>query len=196
MAVEQFVIQVTIVFFIAIAMAVLGVILLVPALFGRLWAAPRRVPVHGWISEDFRKKGYAVVGILFISLGLFALVCSVPATVTIGSGYVSVETSPLWGAGNINVTSSEIASAYVGQIGSDLTIAQQSGNNGINILRNNRGNILLGTFALENGKTAYIASNNPTALIMQLNDGQYVILGTANTDDLASSFSQNVHSLN
>ena len=90
--------------------------------------------------------------------------------------------------GEKNVTSSEIVAAFVGQIGSgDFTLNKQSGAN--------NGNTNVGIFTLGNGATAYVASTNSTDLIIQLKNGQYVILGTSNTDALAASFSQNVYPL-
>ena len=48
---------------------------------------------------------------------------------------------------------------------------------------------------LGNGDTAYVVSNNSTDLLIQLNSGEYVILGTSNTNALATSFSQSVYPL-
>jgi hypothetical protein len=90
--------------------------------------------------------------------------------------------------GNKNVTSNEIASAFVGQIGSgDFTLTKQQGTD--------LGNTNVGVYKLGNGATAYVASTNSTDLIIQLNSGQYVILGTSNTNALAASFSQNVYQI-
>jgi hypothetical protein len=57
------------------------------------------------------------------------------------------------------------------------------------------GNINIGIFTLGNNATAYVLSTNSTDLIIQLNNGQYMILGTSNTNALATSFSQNVYPL-
>ena len=112
-----------------------------------------------------------------------------PSTITVRSSYLYIQSSPFFGIGNMNITSSEIASAYVAQIGSgNLTLSIRQ--DGISA-----GNLNLGVFTLGNGKTANVVSNNPTDLILQLNNGQYVILGTSNTTALASSFSQNVYQL-
>jgi len=91
-------------------------------------------------------------------------------------------------SGNKNVTSSEVSTAFVGQVGSgDFTLDKQYGTN--------VGNINVGVYKLGNGATAYVASTNSTDLIIQLNSGQYLILGNSNTDALAASFSQNVYPL-
>jgi hypothetical protein len=102
------------------------------------------------------------------------------------SGYVSVTSSGFSGTGNLNFTASEITSAYVGQIGSgNLTLSKQHGTN--------YGDFNVGVFTLGNGATAYVVSNNSTDLIIQLNTGDYLILGTSNTNALAQKFSQSVY---
>ncbi len=89
----------------------------------------------------------------------------------------------------MNITSSQITSAYLGLIGSgNLTLSKQQGTN--------YDHFNVGIFTLGDGKTAYVVSNNSTDLIIQLNCGEYVILGTSDTNALATSFSQNVYSLN
>jgi len=110
------------------------------------------------------------------------------STITVGSGYLSIESSSFSGAGNMNITANKIASAYVGQIGSgNLTLSKQHGTN--------YDHFNTGIFTLGNGDTAYVVSSNSTDLIIQLNSGEYVILGTSNTNALATSFSHSVYSL-
>jgi hypothetical protein len=80
-------------------------------------------------------------------------------------------------------------SAYLGQIGSgNLTLSKQHGTN--------YDHFNVGIFTLGNGKTAYVVSNNSTDLIIQLSSGGYVILGTSDTNALATSFSRSVYPLN
>jgi len=80
-------------------------------------------------------------------------------------------------------------SAYVGQIG--------SGNFSLQIRQHGTSynNINIGVYTLGNGKTATVVSENSTDLIIQLTNGKYLILGTSNTDVLATGFSQNVYPL-
>ena len=134
--------------------------------------------------------GLLVIGIAVIGLGVgLFYATSTPSTITVGSGYVSIQSPSFNGAGNLKVTSNQIISAYVGQIGSgNLALAKQHGTN-YNQLK-------VGVFTLGNGATAYVASTNSTDLIIQLNNGQYVILGTSNTNVLATSFSNSVYRLN
>ncbi len=130
-----------------------------------------------------------VIGIVVIGLGVglfFAI--STPSTITVGSGYVSIQSSSFSGAGNLKVTSDQIVSAYVGQIGSgNLTLSKQHGTN--------YDHFNVGIFTLGNGKTAFVVSSNSTDLIIQLDNGEYVILGTSDTAALAASFSQTVYQL-
>ena len=188
MSVEQFTVQPTFVIVLAIALAAVGIIILAGGLFSRPLEAPKLFPYgRVGVGRGTRRAAFIIAGIILIGtgVGLYAL-GGIPSTITVGSGYVYIQSPPL-GTGNINVTASEIASAYVAQIGSgNLTLSTRQW--GVSI-----GNLNLGVFTLGNGKTANVVSNNPTDLIIQLNNGQYLILGTSNTTALASSFSQNVY---
>lgn len=144
------------------------------------------------ISLLNNKYGGIIGGIVLIATALIAsFVYYTPSTVTVGTGYVNVQFpffSTLPPIGDKNITSNQIASAFVGQIGlGDFSLDKQSGLN--------LGNVNVGVFTLGNGATAYVSSNNSTDLIIQLNNGQYLIIGTSNTQALAASFSQNVYQL-
>ena len=129
--------------------------------------------------------GIAVIG---LGVGLF-YATSTPSTITVGTGYVSIQSPSFNGAGNLKVTSNQIVSAYLGQIGSgNLTLSKQHGTN--------YDHFNVGVFTLGNGATAYVVSNNSTDLIIQLTSGKYLVLGTSNTNALATSFSQSVYKLN
>jgi hypothetical protein len=130
-----------------------------------------------------------IIGIATVGFGVWSFFdFNSPSTITIGTGYVSIQSSGFGGAGNLKVTSGEIVSAYVGQIGSgNLSLTKQQGTN--------YDNVNIGVYTLGNGKTANVVSENSTDLIIQLNNDKYVILGTSNTNALASSFSQNVYPL-
>ena len=130
-----------------------------------------------------------VIGVVVIGLGVWLYFSSAtPSMITVGSGFLSVTSPSFNGAGNMNVTSGEIASAYVAQIGSgNLTLSKQHGTN--------YDSFNVGVFTLGNGATAYVVSNNSTDLIIQLDSGEYMILGTSNTNALAASFALYVHPL-
>lgn len=174
---------------IVVGIIAVGVIFIVLGVLGKFRAIG--------ISILNGKYGGIIGGIILIALalGLF-FVYYAPSTITVGSGYVNVQFAGFspnlpfipFLSGNKNITTSEIANAFVGEIGSgDFSLDKQSGFN--------LGNVNVGVFTLGNGATAYVASNNSTDLIIQLNNGQYVILGTSNTNVLAASFSQNVYPL-
>jgi len=160
-----------------IIMVVTGVAILILALTtGRQAKTVRRTFIALLVI------GIAVIG---LGVGLF-YATGTPSTITVGSGYVSIQSPSFNGAGNLNVPSNQIASAYVGQIGSgNLTLSKQYGTN--------YDHFNVGIFTLGNGATARVVSNNSTDLIIQLNSGGYVVLGTSNTKALATSFSNSVY---
>jgi len=195
MSIEQFTIQPAsniIVNIIFIGIIVAGAVLTVLSLSSRIVKALSSMSLSGRYTGG-NKYVYLTCGIVLIALALGSyFVFYAPSTVTVGSGYINTQFSSLspipFIGGDKNVTSSEISTAFVGQIGSgNFTLNKQYGANA--------GDTNVGVFTLGNGATAYVASTNSTDLIIQLNSGQYVILGTSNTAALASSFSQNVYPL-
>ena len=128
-----------------------------------------------------------IIGVVIVGLGIgLAYSGTSPSTVTVGNGYVYIQTSSFGGIGKKNITSTEIAGAYVGQIGSgNLTISKQHGTN--------IGNYNVGVFTLGSGATAYVVSDNSTVLVIELSSGKYVLLGTPNTNALISDFAQYVY---
>ena len=130
-----------------------------------------------------------IIGIAVIGLGIWLFFSTtIPSTITLSSGYISITSPSFGGTGNLNFTSNEITSAYIGQISSgNLTLSRQHGTTS--------GDFKVGVFTLGNTETAYVVSNNSTDLIIHLNTGNYLILGTSDTDALASSFSKSVYSL-
>jgi hypothetical protein len=162
-----------------IILFVTGVILIVLA-----FATGRR-------AKTIRRTFVLLMIISLVSLGLWIWLffsTRIPSTITVGSGYVGITSPSFEGTGNLNFTSSEITSAYIGQIGSgNFTLSKQHGTNS--------GDFNVGVFTLGNGETVYIISSDSTDLIIHLDTSDYLILGTSNTDALASSFSQSVHPL-
>ena len=191
MSIEQFTVQPTFVIVTAIALAVVGIIVLVTGLIIRPLEAPKLYSFgRVRVGKGTRRVAFIIAGTILIGtgVGLYAL-GGIPSTITVGSGYVYIQSPPFFGAGNMNTTSSEIASAYVGQIGSgNLTLSKQDGTNA--------GNLNIGVFTLGNGHTAYVVSDNSTDLIIQLKNGDYAVLGASRTNALATSFSQSVYNLN
>ncbi len=194
MSLEQFTVQppaditVNIVF---IALIAVGIAFVVISFSSRIVNAIPSFSLTGRRAGN--KYRYLLCGVvLIVSMMAAYFTFYMPSTVTVGSGYVAVHFSALpipFVGEDKNFTSNEIAAAFVGQVGSgEFTLDKQSGANA--------GATNIGVYKLGNGATAYVASTNSTDLIIQLNSGQYLILGTSNTEALAASFSQNVHPLN
>ncbi len=127
-----------------------------------------------------------VIGLVAIGSGVWLFLdFTAPSAITVGPGYVNVQSPDLSGAGNMNITTDQITVAYIGQIGSgNLTLSKQYGTN--------YDDFNIGHFTLANGSKAYVVSSNSTDLVVLLKNGEYVILGTSSTDALATSFSQQV----
>ncbi|MDR2203410.1 MAG: hypothetical protein LBE76_03755 [Nitrososphaerota archaeon] len=145
------------------------------------------------------RYGLALLGIILIVLGGFLystmFSTSLPSVVIIGSEYINVECkdfvpfgSILFISSNKNITSNEIAGAFIGQLGSgDFTLNKQHGTN--------FGETNIGVYTLGNGAKAYIATTNSTSLIVELKTGEYLIVGNQDTQTIAECFSQNVYQL-
>lgn len=127
-----------------------------------------------------------IVGLVVIGLGgALGLAGNSPSTITIGDKYVFVQSPAFTGAGDTNVTSAQIASAYVGTIGSgNLTLAKQHGTN--------RGDVNIGVFTV-NGASAVVVSDSSEVLVIHLVSGSYVILGTSDIGSLVLDFSSSVY---
>jgi hypothetical protein len=130
---------------------------------------------------------FLVIGLVAIGAGAgLSLSTGTPSEITVGSGYVYVQSPSFTGPGDTNVTSGQISAAYVGDLGSgNLTLSKQYGTN--------IGELNVGVFTLDNGPTAFVVSDNSTVLVIHLDSGEYVILGTTDTNELVSAFSQSVH---
>jgi len=141
------------------------------------------------------KYGLAILGVVMIVIGGCVCITTLShSIVTIGDGYINVKSSDNFigafftGNVNKNVTSEEIVVAFVGQVGSgDFKLHKQYG---INFADAN-----LGRFTLGNGAIAYVVSTNSTSLIVELVNGEYIIVGSSDTQTIAGSFSRNVQSL-
>jgi hypothetical protein len=144
------------------------------------------------------KKGVLmviIISVILIIASVFAVWDLRPSAdfgLSCGPGYIDVHSSSFSLIPFVNedkhITSSEIATAFIGQIGSgNLTLNKQHGTS--------YGDTNVGVFTLGNGATAYVASTNSTVLVIQLKNGEYLIVGTLNTNAFASIFSQNVYPL-
>ncbi len=131
------------------------------------------------------------IGVFMIALGIFLMFqIDMPASISIGNGWVSTNTNSLFGTGNINITATQISGAYIANI--------KTGNITLSFRKDGTSNgygFNTGLFLLSNGATANVASSNSTDIIIKLNDGGYVILGDNDTSLLASVFSKNVYNI-
>ena len=197
MSVEHFLVQPPsniLINIVIVAVAVFGVVFVIVGFSSRLLNALNNVSMRGHLGNRYI---FVIIGVAAIVLsGVMLSSTQDASTITVGSGYINVQFSHIspdapyvpFVSGNKNVTSSEISSAFVGQAGSgDFTLTKQYGTD--------YGDTNIGVYTLGNHATAYVASTNSTNLILQLNNGKYLILGTADTDALATSFSENVYEL-
>ena len=206
MAFDQFVVQpvvsVTGPIIVGVVLIVIGVVLVLVAVSNRLfqlsYVADR---INGFFSvskDTGNKYAWVIVGVLLLVTGSF-VVCAVTSissssVVTVGDGYINIESKAFTFEGifyissNKNVSSADVATAFVGQVGfGDFTLQRSLGLDS--------GDTNIGIFILGNGATAYVASTNATNLIIELKNGEYIIVGTSDTQALANSFAQNVHTL-
>lgn len=185
-----------------VGLIVIGAILLVSNVL--LWDRFKDRPTFGGKMIVYgigvnSKYGLALLGISLIACGGFAFglisVSSSPSIVTIGDGYMNVECNSFNIVGaifdiknNKTVSSEEIVTAFVGQVGlGDFKLHKQYGSN--------YGDTNIGMFTLGNGATAYVVTTNSTSLIIELKSGEYLIVGTSDTQTLANSFSQKIYPL-
>jgi uncharacterized membrane protein YvlD (DUF360 family) len=200
MAVEQFNVQPILpdsIMTIGVVILVVGVFLVVANVL--LYKHLKNRSIDDRQVVAISKYGLAVFGLILIFVGGFLcgvlVASSSPSVVTVGDGYINVDCQDFVSGGsmlgansNKNVTTEEIAAAFVGEVGSgDFTLLKQYGLNA--------GDTNVGVFTLGNGATAYMASTNSTNLLIELKNGEYLIVGTSDTQALADSFAQNVHPL-
>ncbi len=141
-------------------------------------------------SKGIRHTFYGVIitGIAIVLIGIILMFLPSRAFITVGHGYVYVDTAAPLG-GSINVTSNEITAVYLSNIDSgNLTLSLRKDGTSI-------GNLNLGLYTLSNGAMAYVASDNSTDVIIKLNNGDYVIMGTNQTSSLAAIITKEVYSV-
>lgn len=163
----------------------------IPIVAGAVWISFYSVYlIRGRRAKSIRQTFIIIliIGVVIIGLGIGLSYSSrASSTITVGNGYMYNQSPSFGGTGNMNITSSQIQSAYVGQVGAgNLTISKQHGTN--------TGNFNVGVFTLGKGATAYVVSDNSTSLV-KLYSGKYWILGTNNTSSLVAAFSNSVHSV-
>ncbi len=188
MSTEQFVVQQTsiVLTIIPIILIVIGAVFLLAGFSKKLAHLIATYSIKTRPTEN--RYVYLITGAIVIVIGAVIFMGNaLPSTITVGPNYVSYESSFL-GAGSMTIPSDQIANAYVGQLGQgELTMSRTFGTAS--------GDVCIGLFTLGNGHTAHVLTNNNTSLIIELTNGEYVILGVSDIDALTESFSQNVYSL-
>ncbi len=188
MSVEQFVVQQTSIMLtiIPIALIILGAVLLSAGFSKKLAHFLATYSLKARPTEN--RYVYLITGAIVIGIGAVIFMGNaLPSTITVGDQYISYQSSFL-GAGSMTIPSDQIANAYIGQLGQgELTMSRTFGTAS--------GDVCVGLFTLGNGHTAHVLTNNNTSLIIELTNGEYVILGISDIDALTTSFSQNVYSL-
>jgi hypothetical protein len=198
--IDQFVVQPSVnvgALIASVALILIGVTLLLSSPSIRLID---EFPV-GWYPKRWTNRyiyGFVVAGTMLILFGsvILCLNCNVPSPsmVTIyegsiagDSGYFFSNYGSTVGTNKI-VWSDEIVAAFVGEVGQgDFKLHKEQGLD--------YGNTHVGLFTLGNGAKAYVTTTNATCLIIQINYGDYLIVGNQDTQAIANSFAQNVHPL-
>jgi len=189
--------------------AIIAVVALIAAGFGLILASSSKrlmnvLPIS-WHAKKLGHRfiyNFTIVGIVLILFGGAIFYSSynsykpLPATIKIYEGYISANSGYFIANHPSNqdlsiikaTFSPYVVTAFVGEIGSgNLKLHKQTGLA--------YGDTYVGRFTLENGATAYVTTTNTTCLVIQIEDGDYLIVGTQDTQTLANSFSQNIHSL-
>ena len=105
------------------------------------------------------------------------------STIVIRQGSISVSGQFI---GNETYPSTDIKTAFVDNVNAgSLTLSNRDYGTAL-------GNYNEGVYTLSNGATAHVVSANQTDLVIELDSGLYLVLGTSNTNALVSDFAANV----
>jgi hypothetical protein len=132
-----------------------------------------------------RLKGPLVALLIGFILLATAFTISGPSssTIVIRQGSITVVGQYI---GNETYPANDIKTAFVDNVNTgNLTLSNRD--YGIAL-----GGFNEGVYTLSNGATAHVVSANQTDLIIELNSGLYLVLGTSNTNALVSDFVANV----
>ncbi len=108
------------------------------------------------------------------------------AEISMGAGFVDIHAPYI---GNMNYTSSQVIYAFMENIDTgNVTVAIRDAGTSL-------GNLDEGIFMLSNGAKAYVATDNATSLVISLDSGKYLIIGSQNSRSMAEYFNLYVHSV-
>jgi len=106
------------------------------------------------------------------------------SSINIGPHYIAINGQFI---GSKNYTSTQVKYAFTENINSgNLTISNR--NEGTSL-----GSLNEGLFTLSNGQSAYIIDVNATVLVVQLQNGVALVLGSSNTTALVAAFNEYVY---
>lgn len=150
-------------------------LLVVPVVLIALYAV-----VRGIRAKSLKTSAVAVVAVIVVIIVIIVFVvpemgghsASSNLDIYIGNGFVEFDSSP---TGQINVTASQITNVSVVHMDTGLLVMSKEHGLGGGISKTTP-HINVGAFRLSNGKTAYVASNNLTNLVIDTTGGYYVVL--------------------
>ena len=137
------------------------------------------------LGRERRAKLLAGALVLLVSSGVVFFVSDPfeQNSVSVGNGSVLVSAPPYF---SLNVTSTQIASAFVVNLSSwNVSITSRTAGTELGSFRS-------GYFRLSNGASADLLSTGNTNLVLVLKSGVYVILSPENFQSFLSVFAQNV----
>lgn len=121
---------------------------------------------------------FAVIVAILIMLEVFVMPSfsgqssTSSVTINVGKGYVEFDSSE---TGLVNVTASQITNVSVIHMDTGLLVMSKDHGLGGRVSQTVN-HINIGAYRLANGKTAYVASNNLTNLVIDTTLGHYVVL--------------------
>jgi hypothetical protein len=141
-------------------------------------------------DHERNKRVYRLMSIVFAMILITGLpiyivqgISGSNAEISMGTGFVHVSGPYI---GNQNFTSSQVRYAFMENINTgNVTITIRDAGTSL-------GNLNEGLFTLSNGKTAYVATDNATSLVVSLDSGKFLILGSQDSLPLAEYFSSHV----
>lgn len=144
-------------------------------------------------DRERKKRVYRLLSIVFAMILITGLplyivqgISGSNADIGIGTGYVRVSGPYI---GNRNFTSTQVRYAFMENINTgNVTITIREAGTSI-------GNLNEGMFRLNNGETAYVATDNATSLVVSLDSGAFLILGSHDSLSMAEYFSSHVRSV-
>lgn len=127
--------------------------------------------------------GVLLVGVILLVTSFVIYASTGGSTIVIRQGSITVS-GPL--IGNDTYKTSDVKTAFVEDVNmGSVTLGTKD-------YGTNLGNFNEGVYTLSNGATAHVVSANQTDLVIELNSGLYLVLGTSNTNVLVSDFVSNV----